>query len=390
MWIERTIKEKIFKSCKSRPAVLLTGARQTGKSSLLKKLFPDYEYVTLDKISAAAEAEENPEHFLQKFDSSTIIDEIQYVPSLFRVLKIKIDDNRGDYGKWIITGSQKFALMKNVSESLAGRIGIHLLETLSTEELRKSNYFIGKELCDAVWKGGYPEVWANKHIYPEDFFEDYIQTYIEKDLKELINISSLRDFRRFLRIVSLRIGQLVNYTQIANDVGVSNNTIKNWISALETSGIIFLLPPFFANIGKRMVKAPKLYFADSGLASYLLGINSYKDWYNHIYKGQLWENFVFNEIIKQNGLIPGRNVFFYRDQNAVEIDFVIERKNKLFLVEAKASEYTNEKKLNFKKVTNALKGYDTEKVLCSLINEKNPIALKDFNVINPLMHDIAF
>ncbi len=368
MWIEREITSKIINAAKSRPVLLLTGARQTGKSSLLQRVFPKADYITLDRIQVAEEAVTNPTYFLSKLKLPVIVDEIQYAPSIFRELKVLVDRARQKYGNWIVTGSQKFTLMKNISESLAGRVSIYSLETLSVKELRKSSFFSQEEILSSIWKGGYPELWANKLLDSETFFEDYIQTYIERDLKEIINVSSLRDFRRFLRICSLRIGQLVNYTQISKDVGVSNNTIKNWIAALEASGIIYILPPYFDNIGKRMIKAPKLFFADNGLAAYLLGINSYDDWYNSLHKGQIWENFVLNELIKVYSLIPGRNLFFYRDQNALEMDFIVEKNNVLFFVEAKSSEVVNKNKLNFKKLKKVFADRKTVNLLVSPSN----------------------
>ena len=302
MWFERHLKNKLWQALKSRPVVLLTGARQTGKSSLLQHELPDTEYVTLDYIVKAEEAESNPSFFLNQFKNQVILDEIQYAPSLFREIKKHVDRQRNLYGKWVLTGSQKFPLMKGVSESLAGRIRILHLETLSAKELRESNYFDQSQMNDFLWIGGYPEVWANKLLSPQDFFQDYIQTYLERDLKDIIQVKNLRDFQRFIRVCATRSGQLVNYSDLANNIGVSGNTIKIWLGALETAGIIYLLPPYYANIGKRLIKAPKLYFADHGLMAFLLNISSLQNWNEHPYKGQLWENFVFSEFVKNLGL----------------------------------------------------------------------------------------
>lgn len=389
MWISRTIKNRILRSCESRPVVLLTGARQSGKSSLLKRLFSAADYVTLDKIQKAEEAEENPEYFLNKFQNRVVIDEVQYAPSIFRELKILVDENRNKYGKWILTGSQKFTLMKKVSESLAGRVTIITLETLSSKEIRESGFFTEDKVKDSIWKGGYPELYANSSLDSKTFFEDYIQTYLERDLKSIINVSSLRDFQRFFKICSLRIGQLINFTQISSDVGVSNNTIKSWISALEASGIIYLLPPYFDNMGKRIVKAPKLYFADTGLASYFLGINSYDQWILSLHKGQIWENYTFSEMLKTLNLIPGRDIFFYRDQNGVEMDFLVEKNNTLYFIESKASEIVNKNKLNFKKLENAFKNRKNQKnILLSQIQNSSPVKLNNYTAVNPLLCDL--
>jgi len=270
MWIERDYSAKIKDAVKSRPVVLLTGIRQAGKSSLLKKLLNDAEYITLDRILLAEEAEENPSIFLNRFASQVIIDEIQYAPSLFRDLKIKVDENRDAKGRWILTGSQQFILMQHASESLAGRIRILNLGTLSATELNRTNLLTNRR--DLLWKGGFPEVWA-ENLDSKDFFDDYIQTYLERDLRQILNIANLRDFRRFLSILAIRTGQLLNYSEISKEVGVAVNTIKAWVSALETSGVIILLPPYYNNLGKRLIKAPKLYFCDNGLVASLLNID---------------------------------------------------------------------------------------------------------------------
>lgn len=321
MWIERKNSEKIKEAVRTRPVVLLTGVRQSGKSSLLKRLFPDTEYVTLDKILIAGEAEENPSKFLNRFSGQVIIDEIQYAPSLFRELKIKVDEERDVKGRWILTGSQQFVLMQKISESLAGHVRILNLGTLSAAELNQKGLTENK--TDLIWKGGFPEIWA-ENLDAADFFDDYIHTYLERDLKQILNVSSLRDFRRFLSLLSLRVGQLLNYSEISREIGVVANTIKAWINAMEISGLIVLLHPYYNNLGKRLIKTPKLFFCDNGLVASLLNINSLEALDRSPHFGNLWENFVFTEFIKE-GYIAGKNLFFFRDQNDVEIDFVIEK-----------------------------------------------------------------
>ncbi len=308
MWFDRHIEKSILSATQSRPVVLLTGARQTGKSSLFQRMFRDVQYITLDSIQYAEQAKENPDYFLSNFKKPVILDEIQYAPEIFRHIKLLVDQNRKQYGQWLLTGNQKFELMQSVGDSLAGRIRIIHLETLSALEIRRKR--TDNKLADFIWKGGYPELWSNPALDIHSFFEDYIQTYLERDLRQIINISNLVDFQRFLRICAARIGQLINYRNMAKDVGVSDVTIKSWLGALEQSGIIYRLPPFYANMGKRFVKSPKLYFADQGLASYLLNIHNYEQWQNHIYKGNLWENVVFCELIKTGLYKPGKNLFF--------------------------------------------------------------------------------
>ena len=212
-----------------------------------------------------------------------------------------------------------------------------------------------KPLDNFLWRGGYPELWSNPHLEPEDFFENYIRTYIERDLKQIVEVKNLNDFRRFVRVLAARIGQLINYRDIAKDVGIADVTVKRWLHALEMGGLVYLLPPFFSNIGKRLVKAPKLYFSDHGLACYLLGIVDAETWSGHMCRGNLWGNFVLMELIKNNYLVPGRELFFYRDQNGVEVDFIIEQSSKITLLEAKAGEKIDNRELNFNKIAPLLR-----------------------------------
>jgi predicted AAA+ superfamily ATPase len=387
MWINRFMNQKVSAAAKSRPAVLLTGARQTGKSSLLKKIFPDAEYITFDSLLQVEAARERPDFFLKQFRKRVVLDEIQYVPELFRELKIIIDENPGEYGKWVMTGSQQFALMENVSESLAGRLQIFHLETVSAAELRATAV---EQIEDFLWKGGYPEVWANPHLNISDYFESYVRTYLERDLREIIQVNNLVDFRRFLRVLATRVGQLVNYKNLAGDVGVSDATIRKWLSALQISGLIYTLPPYFSNISKRLIKSPKLYFADHGLLCHLLGITDLRQWHDCPYKGSLWENFVMMELVKTQRLVVGENLFFYRDHNDVEIDFVIEKPGELIMVEAKAGESADARKLNFNKVAPLFEDrFTVRSVLALNMNEKKVQKLKKFERYNPLYVEMA-
>lgn len=392
MWIDRSITKKLLEAS-NRPVILLTGPRQTGKSSLLKKIYPDAHYKSLDKILIAEEAEVNPSFFLSKFNNyhQVILDEVQYAPSLFRELKSIVDNNREQYGKWILTGSQKFSLMNNVSESLAGRIRILHLETLSAVEIRQSSNVSQDKFINFIWQGGYPELWANPDLNSNsvNFFEDYVQTYLERDLRKIINVINLRDFQRFLIICATRVGQLLNFVDLSKDVGVSVNYIKKWITVLEASGIIYLLTPYYNNLGKRLVKAPKLYFADHGLLCYLLNIHNIETWEASTYRGCIWENLVFTELLKTGYFTPGRNIFFYRDQNGVEIDLILEINNKIILIEAKAQEKHANSKLNFNKVAGLFA--NNKPVSCFLActaDIDDVVLLKDYGIFNPLYFDL--
>ena len=388
MWIERHMKARLIDAVKSRPALLLTGARQTGKSSLLLREFPETDYITFDHLRHVEAAKESPEYFLSQFTEPVILDEIQYVPEVFRDLKILIDRDRTLYGKWIMTGSQQFTLMEEISESLAGRIALLHLETLSAREIRNKDPEL---IRDFLWKGGYPELWSNIRLKFRDFFESYIRTYIERDLKPIIDVKNLSDFRRFIRMAAARAGQLLNYKSLSADVGVSDVTIRKWVHALEISGLLCLLPPYYANIGKRLIKSPKLYFADHGLLCYLLGIESEAEWYAHTHKGNLWENFVMMEWVKTHGLTPGSDLFFYRDQNGVEIDFIVEKKGKLILIEAKAGERIDAGKLHFNRVARLFeKRPEIQTIRILAQNIKETRVLKQDNVLchNPLHSDV--
>ncbi|MGI6393530.1 MAG: ATP-binding protein [bacterium] len=382
MWIERKLGSKLKKSVNSRPVVFLSGARQTGKSSLLKKEFPNAEYVSFDRLIHVKQATESPEYFLKNFEKQTILDEIQYVPNLFRELKVIVDNDRNHYGKWLLSGSQQFELSKNISESLAGRISILHLETLSAEEIRNNGSL---KLENYLWLGGYPELWSNKHLNFVEFFESYMKTYVERDLRLVVDIKNLNDFRRFFLILATRAGQLLNYRDISKELGVSDITVKNWLTALQISGLIYLLPPFYENIGKRLTKTPKLYFADHGLLCHLLNITTVEAWHNHFFKGALWENLVMMELVKSYGVTPGRELFFYRDQNGVEIDFIVSRGEKLFLIEAKAAEHYGSMKLNFSKVAPLFNAkYKVECILAQNIMEPEVFRFKEYSAFNPI------
>jgi hypothetical protein len=384
MWIDRSISGRLEHLAATRPVVLLTGARQTGKSSLLKRLFPEADYVTFDHLHEVEAAEQSPSAFLAAHRGQTVLDEIQYVPELFRELKIVVDQERKAFGRWILTGSQRYELMDTITESLAGRVSILNLETLSAEELRSFGH---ERLADHVWLGGYPELWAHERIDRNDYFESYLRTYLERDLKRLVDVKKISDFRRFIRIIASRVGQLLNYRDVSRDVGVSDATIRKWIHALELSGVIYLLPPFFANIGKRLTKSPKLYFADHGLACHLLGIDGKQAWAGHGQRGNLWESFVMMELIKTHGLTPGDDLFFYRDQSGSEIDFVIRSAGGLTLVEAKSTERIDRSRLGFDKVAPLLSkggaGEITQLVAHNLASDR-ALSMGDYTSFNPL------
>jgi predicted AAA+ superfamily ATPase len=336
MWIPRTIEPRLQHSARTRPVVVLTGARQTGKTSTLRRLFPNHAFVSLDLPSEAAQAEQEPHSFLSHHPAPVIIDEVQYAPNLFRHLKVVVDANRSRTGQFLLTGSQKFTLMKSISESLTGRADIVELETLSLAEIQSALPESSVEL--AIVRGGFPELYANPEIDLAVFYNSYLATYLERDVRSLANVGSLRDFERFLRACALRSANLLNKADLARDVGISPSTANHWLSTLEASGIVVLLEPWFSNRTKSIVKSPKLYLADTGLLCALLNIRSQEALRQTPAIGAVWETFVFAQL-RDRERRAGRasSLFFWRDRTR-EVDFVVDIGGRLELFEAKWAE----------------------------------------------------
>ncbi|HYU44862.1 MAG TPA: ATP-binding protein [Terriglobales bacterium] len=336
MWIPRDIEPRLLRSARTRPVVVLTGARQTGKTSTLRRLFPHHEFVSLDLPTEAEQAEKEPQSFLRRHPAPVLIDEVQYAPDLFRYLKIEVDAVRSRHGQFLLTGSQKFTLMKSVSESLAGRADIVELETLSLVEIRAALPETMPE--SAIVRGGFPELHADPDIDHVAFYNSYLATYLERDVRSLANVGSLRDFERFLRACALRSANLLNKADLARDVGISPSTANHWLSVLEASGQVVLLEPWFSNRTKSIVKSPKLYLADTGLLCSLLNIRSEGDLGQSPAAGAVWETFVFAQL-RARERKAGRvgSLFFWRDRTR-EVDFVVDVAGRLELFEAKWNE----------------------------------------------------
>ncbi len=323
------------------PAVVLTGARQSGKTTLLRNAFAEHRYVSLDLPSVAEQAERNPAQFLAENLAPLIVDEVQYAPGLFRHVKAAIDRDRHSMGRFILTGSQHFTLMKGVSESLAGRCGIVDLENLSHEEISAviGSQDTRKKLLSLMVRGQFPELWRVRTLPRWEFYSAYLATYLERDVRQILNVTSLRDFERFLRVVAARSGAMLNKSDIARDVGVSIKAVGDWLSVLQASGQIVMLEPWFSRIGKRMVKTPKVYLRDSGLLCFLLNIDE-ESLAKSPSLGAVWETFLFAEMRKLNAVLAAPvNMWYYRDQRAREIDFVLERGGRLSFVECKWQEH---------------------------------------------------
>lgn len=340
----REIATAVLRLAAHFPAVVVTGARQTGKTTLLTRLFPGHHYVSLDLPAQAQLAEEDPRSFLLRHPPPLLVDEVQYAPNLFRHLKVEIDGNRDANGQFILTGSQKFSLMKEVSDSLAGRCGVLELEGLSIEEL--GDAFHDRErregIAGILVRGFMPQLWKDPDMRPTDYFSSYQATYLERDVRQLLNVSSLRDFDRFMRASAVRTGQLLNRTELSKEVGISNKTAAEWLSVLQASNQTTLLEPYFANVGKRLAKTPKLYFNDVGLLCFLLGLNRDSVMDSYLI-GAIWETFVFGELRKYlSATAPEASLWFYRDQSR-EVDFVVEKDGRLTLAEAKWKELPGRK-----------------------------------------------
>ena len=356
-YYRRSIEQVINEYKEQFPILLLTGPRQVGKSTLFKELFrEEYKYFSLDDPILKEQIINDPRLFLKNNPEKLIIDEIQYAPSIFPYLKMKVDENRED-GMYLMTGSQAFVLMKNVSETLAGRVGILELQGISLREQfdvefnkpfipneeyiseREKNITEYTDLWQRIHRGYMPELVFNDKKKWEFFYSSYVQTYIERDVRDLINISDESKFLKFMISLASRSGELLNYGAVANEVGVSNETVKRWVSVLRTSRIIYLMEPYFNNHLKRVIKTPKIYFMDVGLLAYLTKWPTPETLANGAKAGNIFETFVVSEIIKSylNAGIINPPIYFYRDKDKKEIDLIIEEAEKIYPIEIKMS-----------------------------------------------------
>ena len=333
--ITRDLKKQLLLLAKKMPAIALTGPRQSGKTTLLKAVFPNYDYVNLEHPPTRALALSDPDQFLSQYTKGLIIDEVQRAPELFSYLQVEIDKQK-KMGQYILSGSQNFSLLENISQSLAGRVALFNLLPFSYKEMTAGNLKI-KSLEQLIFKGAYPAIYDRK-IAPGIYYSSYLNTYVDRDVRALVNVQNLSLFEAFVKLLAGRVGQLLNLSEIGNALGIDHKTVKKWLSVLETSFIIYLLKPYHTNFNKRLVKTPKLYFYDTGLASNLLGIDDEKQLINHWAKGALFENFVINELLKERinkGIKP--QLYFWRDSQGNEVDLLIQEKGKTKAIEIKAS-----------------------------------------------------
>jgi hypothetical protein len=334
--IERTASSKIKQLAKKFPVVGLLGPRQSGKTTLAREVFPKKPYVSFENHDTVLLATRDPRAFLSTYKNGAVFDEIQRAPQVLSYLQEIVDDHKTKAGLFIITGSQNLLLLETISQTLAGRIAfIHLLP-FSLQEL-SSTPFARQSLDSFLLKGGYPRLY-NQRIAPTDYYPNYLLTYVERDVRQIKNISNLGLFQLFLKICATRVGQQVNYSSIGNDCGIDQKTVLNWLGILEASFIAFRLQPYYKNLGKRLLQMPKLYFYDTGLCSSLLEIETEKHMANHPLRGALLENLVLVELMKDRlnrGLRS--NLFYWRDRTGNEIDILLDQSGGAVPVEIKSS-----------------------------------------------------
>lgn len=331
LFLERLLSRELDRLADLYSVVVITGPRQSGKTSLCKHHFSTYEYVNLENPATREQVLVNPKAFLEQYAKpGLIIDEAQHLPELFSYVQVVVDED--ETAKFILTGSSNFGLLQGITQSLAGRAAILTLLPFSLNEIAKE-----VDTDSLIFKGGYPAVWA-KNIPIQDVAQNYYNTYIERDVRQILNIKDISRFQTFIRLCAGRVGTEFNASALSNEIGVSVPTIQEWLSVLEASYVLFRLPPFFRNIGKRLVKTPKIYFYDTGLACYLLGIEKEEQLATHPLRGVLFENMVILNFVKQRfnaGKVP--HLYFYRDKSQREVDLIEERGTALYAYEIKSA-----------------------------------------------------
>ena len=332
--IRRTIQPVLEELLEQFPVVTVTGPRQAGKTTLCRAVLPHLPYVNLERPDIRERALDDPLGFLRRYPNGVVIDEVQRAPELLSYVQVQVDETRRP-GQFVLTGSQNLNLSQGISQSLAGRTALLRLLPLSIEEALQAREPLSVD--EMIFRGFYPRLYE-QDLEPTRTLGDYFETYVERDVRQLSELRDLATFQRFVRLVAGRIGQLVNFSKLGGDAGVSHSTVSEWLSLLEASYVIFRLPPFFANISKRLVKSPKIYFVDVGLAAYLLGIENRDQLFSHPLRGELFENLIVAEALKLRTHMGkrGDNLFFYRDSGGLEVDLIYSLADRLIAVEAKS------------------------------------------------------
>ena len=397
MYIQRTLEKVIKRASRFFPVILVTGPRQVGKTTIFENLEPKKRStVSLDTVEMREQANKDPQRFLARYGTPLVIDEIQYAPQLLSYIKVIVDKEKKK-GMYWITGSQQFNLMANISESLAGRVGILNLQGFSQSEKEnikdtppflptKKNLAAKETLVKSrknvfhhIWKGSYPAIFRGKDNDWNLFYDSYMQTYIERDVKQIVNVSNESLFVNFMKVLAARTSQLINYANIAREIGVNETTVKSWLSILQTSGLIYLLHPYSNNMTNRIIKTSKMYFLDTGLACYLTKWNTPDALENGAFSGAIFETYAVSELIKSywhNGVSP--SIYFYRDKDMREIDIVLEENGKLYPLEIKQKTNPNTDDIkNFSVLSQFNKETAPGGVLC-LAETWHPLGKKDY------------
>lgn len=385
MKIDRIAEKELLKLAEQYRAVAVVGPRQSGKTTLVRQVFPKKAYVNLENTDVRNFASEDPRGFLSGFPEGAIIDEAQRVPELFSYLQ-QILDERPVKGSYILTGSNNFLLQESISQSLAGRVGYLFLLPLSLAETGKS-FSTPDEL---IYRGFYPELYANEKMAASRYYDNYIRTYVERDVRLIKNIVDLYAFERFVRLCAGRIGQLLNMNSLAIEVGVDNKTISSWLSVLETSFIVFRLQPYHKNYNKRVVKMPKLYFYDTGLACALLGVENKEQLNLHPFRGALFENLVVVEFLKNRfNHAQKSNLYFWRDNVGTEIDLLTEAPNLLLPIEIKSGQTVTDEYFKSLITWNKISGIETGYVIYAgnqIQKRSNGITVLPYNKLNMIFN----
>ncbi len=336
MLITRTLQARLLSLARKYPVLTVTGPRQSGKTTLCRMAFPTKPYLSFESPDLRAYAQDDPRGLLREYAGGAILDEVQRVPELLSYLQTEVDE-RPRKGRFILTASANLQLTASISQSLAGRTAAFNLLGLALEEVRRFRR-PATNLYAAMFRGGYPAL-HERRLAPRDWFNSYVATYVERDVRQILNVGDLTTFQTFLRMCAARSGQLLNLSGLGADCGINHGTVRAWLSVLETSFLVFRVPALAANLGKRLVKTPKLYFHDTGLLCYLLGINDPTQLRSHPLRGAVFETWVVSEILKSRlnqGLAP--RLTFFRDRKGLEVDIILERGDALVAVEAKSSE----------------------------------------------------
>ncbi|MBI9055947.1 MAG: ATP-binding protein [Bacteroidales bacterium] len=374
--IDRQIEKELQILKNEFPIIAILGPRQSGKTTLAQKVFSKYEYVSFEDYDVYEFAENDPRGFLSRYNENVIFDEIQRNPKIISYLQTHVDKMKKN-GTIVITGSHNFLLMEQISQSLAGRVGITKLLPFSINEIIE----VENDKNELLFKGFYPRIY-DQGIRPEVFYKNYIATYVEKDIRQISKVMKLDVFIKFMRILAGRTGQELNLKSIGEDCGVSHNTIQEWISILEASFIIFRLKPYHKNYNKRLVKTPKIYFTDTGLVCNLLGIRKKEELDYHFLKGNIFETFIINEVLKLNYNLGERfELYYWRDNHKKEIDLIVDFGLKQYGIEIKSSETINEKYFDGLKYWRELTNIDNGNMYLIYGGEENLIR-NEMNVVS--------